>query len=759
MPAKLNEKISKEARLACEKWREGFKYNIDLFHENQIFIMGQQWTKDQEDDMMKTYKKIAMTANHLGAMRNSLLGEQQQNTPQIEVIPITNCKQEVIQIRQDVTKEIMFSSDSKTVYQVVAGQSMFSFSAYCIDTDYSNEESFNQDIKYHYFRDPTKTYFDLSAEHINKIDGEFCGYYTRMSRSKFKQIYGEDVEEKILKTSQITQSKEEIALAVQPTGDGSDDPFCWADDDSITIIHHYKRTYINDMLYKMSNGESLNQEELEEVIEKSKEINQRKKFESLGMQYQGIQQQEYEPNEYDEESVSDESGNEEEKSGNEFPDYEIMTLWMDDEPVRIEQKKEYKRCKIMHYVIAGDYVLDESEFASNKWLPIVFVDYDSYYDKSGKQICQSFFGDAKDTQRYINYIRTLSAHILKISRYDQFMGSKKNVASLDTRRNWSDPSSIQGMIAYDESPSGAKPEQLRPPELSESLFTQYQLAVDDLYRLTGLYPARMGNSTDEASGKAQRERTKQGSYATNVFKNSIDRAIAAGGMIINSMIPKVYDVERVMSIMTSDGRRNVTINSDDGYGNIENDIRKGSYDVVLIAGPSYEGQKQDALESLQSVLQADPTSFPLIADLYADNLPLGNTTEIKNRLKTRVPPEIIEAGKTGQMPQQHGPNPEQQAMELQQQEMQQAMMFKSKELELKEQEIKLKQQEILMEAQFKLQELETERLKTAGELQEQELRYAAESERTESNAQIAHADNLVKILTHKMKENRQGDVR
>lgn len=747
MPAKLNEKIAKEARLACEKWREGFKYNIDLYHLMHTFIFGQQWTKDEEDDMMKTYKKIAMTANHLGAMANSLIGEQQQNTPQIQVIPITNCKQEVVQVRQDITKEIMFSTDAKTVYQVSARQAAIGgWGSYCVDTDYSHRDSFDQDIQYHYFKDATKTYFDLSSEHINKIDGEHSGYYTRMSRTKFRQVYGKDIEEKILHTSQITQSKEEIALAVQPTGDGSDDPFCWADDESITIIHHYKRTYVKDMLYKMSSGDSLNQEELDEVIEKSKEINQKRKFEALGMQYQGTEDNEYESgNIENEESV-------EEDVENEIPEYDRITLWIDDEPVRIEQKKEYKRCRIMHYVIAGDYELDKSEFASDEWLPMIFVDNDSYYDKSGKQICRSFFGDAQDTQRYINYIRTQSAHMLKISRYDQFMGSKKNVASLDTRRNWADPSSIQGMIAYDESPSGAKPEQIRPPELSESLFTQYQLAVDDLYRLTGLYPARMGNSTDEASGVAQRERTKQGSYSTYVFSNSVNRAIAAGGMVVNSMIPRVYDAERVMSIMTSEGRRNITVNADDGYGNIENDIRRGSYQVVLIAGPSYEGQKQEALESLQSVLQADPTSFPLIADLYADNLPLGNTTEIKNRLKTRVPPEIIEAGKTGKMPQQHGPNPEQQALQLQQQEMQQAMQFKAKELELKEQEIKLKQQEIMMEAQFKLQELETERLKTAGELQEQELRYAAESERTQTNAQIAHADNLVKVLTHKMKE-------
>jgi len=433
-------------------------------------------------------------------------------------------------------------------------------------------------------------------------------------------------------------------------------------------------------------------------------------------------------------------------------DPERMTLWDEGEVVRIEEKRPAKKHKIIHYKFAGDYELDKTEFPSEQ-LPMPFVDNNSYYDKSGKQICRSFFGDAKDTQRYLNYLRTQSAYILKVSRYDQWIGSKKNVASLDTRRNWTDPNNIQGMLTYDESPSGAKPEQIRPPELSVSLFQQYQLAIEDLYTSTGLYPARMGNNGDEASGKAIDARTRQGSYSTYVFFNSINRAIATGGAIVNEMIPRVYDTERVLALMTPDeGMKNITINKQtDDYGEqIDNDIRKGTYEVRLKPGPSYEGQKEQALQSLREVLQADPTSFNLIADLYADNLPLSNTIEIKNRLKTRVPPQIVEAGKTGKMPEQQGPSPEEQAIQLQQQEIQIQAGFKQKELELKDKEIQLKQQEIIQEAQFKIQELETKRLEVAGKLQEQELRYEAEMQRTEADSNIAHADNLVKILTHKI---------
>ena len=91
-----------------------------------------------------------------------------------------------------------------------------------------------------------------------------------MSRKKFRQIYGKDVEEKIVSTK-IAATKEEIALAVQPND--RDDPFSWADDEAITIIHYYVRKYDKDMLYKLSNGEILNQEEMDELIESSREKN------------------------------------------------------------------------------------------------------------------------------------------------------------------------------------------------------------------------------------------------------------------------------------------------------------------------------------------------------------------------------------------------------------------------------------------------------------------------------------------------------
>jgi hypothetical protein len=714
---KRAEKVAREARMAAERWRQYFHTNIQQYHAFHDFVLGKQWT-DEESDMLKTYKKIPLQFNKLATLVNTLLGEQQQNTPQLEVVPLGGCDEETAAVREAIIKNLMFTSDAKTAYQVAASQAFIGgFGAFAVMTDYTHDKSFDQDIMYRYFKDATKCYWDVGAEHTNKIDGMRCGWLARMSRTKLRQLHGKTIEEKILPDNPIAATREEVAAAtsVDDTGEGQ---YTWADNDSVTIQHDFKKTFANDMLYKLSNGRVVNQSELDELIAQSQQ-----RLVAMGVEIMG-----------DEE--------------------EVMALYDGAEPVRIEGSREYKRPKIVYRQICGDYVLDETEFPSDM-LPLVYVDQASYYDKHGKQVCRPFVIDAKDAQRYLNYLGTQSAYVLKVSRYDQWIGSKKNVASNDTAQIWCDPLAQQGMLTYDESPNGDKPWQVQPPELSQSLLTQYQRAMEDLYTSTGLYPSRLGQEGNEISGAAIDARTRQGSYSTFAAFNAINRAIAAGGEVLNTMIPRVYDAERVMTLMMPDeGQKTITINQQlDEYGElVQNDIRKGTFQVRLVAGASYEGQKQQALDSLNMILQANPQLLNIIADLYAENLPLMNTIELKNRLRTLVPPQILEAGKKGKSAQEEqpqGPSPEEQMMQMQQEQMQMEAQFKMKELELKEQELQLKAQEMQAEIEREAARLETERLEVAAQLEEQQLRYMAETDRTRSDAAIAHADNLTKLLTQK----------
>jgi hypothetical protein len=756
MKPKKDNKVATKAKDYIKKWTQYFKYNIDNYHLMHTFVMGSQWNTE-ETDILKSFKKVPLQFNKLSTLINTLLGEQQQNTPQLEVVPLSNCDERTAEIRQIVVKDLMLSTDAKTVYQQAAAQAFVGgFGAFIIDTAYTYDKSFDLDIIYRPVKDATHCYWDIGAEHINKIDGMRCGYVSRMTREKFQQVYGKDIENQVLsETAGEVKSKGNADFSASVEDNvATEFGFCWADDQSVTVIDDFERTYVKDILYKMSNGDVLDKTQMDELIISSKDHIAKKQVEMNAiMQAQQVQ--------------SMAGGGDYGMNPQEIPipappiemmqDIDIMALYIDGELVRIEGEREYKRSKFIHRKIAGEYILEEEEFPSED-CPIIFVDQNSFYDKNGKQVCRPFITDAVDAQRFLNYLGTQIAYLLKISRYDQFIGNKENASSPQTQKVWTNPAAVQGMLMYDSAKDGSKPEQLRPPELPISLINQYQRAIEDMYTSTGMYPSRLGQQGNEVSGAAIDARTRQGSYPTYVAFNSINRAITAGGTVVNQMIPRVYDTERVMSLMFPDkGRQAVKVNEQqDDYGEmIKNDLRKGSFEVRLQAGPSYEGQKAEALQSLNLALQGNPQIFNLIADLYAENLPLTNTLEIRNRFKTLVPPEIVEAGKSGQMPQEAAqPSAQDQAAMAEAQ-------YKMQKIELEKQKLQMEMQESQTKAEMEQQQMQLKYLENASQLEEAKLRYMAEMHRTHSDNAISHADNITKIMIEhsKAKEKQYGDTK
>jgi hypothetical protein len=154
------------------------------------------------------------------------------------------------------------------------------------------------------------------------------------------------------------------------------------------------------------------------------------------------------------------------------------------------------------------------------------------------------------------------------------------------------------------------------------------------------------------------------------------------------------------------------------------------------------------------VLSKSPDLFNMIADLYVENLPMPNSIEMRNRLRTLIPPEIIEAGKTGQpLP----PKPPQQdpMLELKMQELQLKMQEAQAKAQLEQQKIALDEQKLMMESHQagidfskELQKLEAEKEQVSMQLKEQELRFHGEMARIQADMHKNHSQNVVKILTH-----------
>lgn len=695
---KKNAAKAQAIRADIKKWDDYWRFNRTQYHEWMDFIFGNMW-KEDESKVFTRYNKIPMTCNKMAPLAAYMLGEQRQNTPALQVYPSEDTPLDVVEVRESLVKDRINTQESKIAFQwafqcaIVGGYGAFSAA-----TGYEDNYSFNQEILTERIQDPTRCYWDVAAESPCKTDGMLAGKRTRISRSKFSQMYGKKIEQSVPSSSYT----EDTSL------------MSFSDDDTITVIDHYEREYDAMTIYLLSNDRVVD----EDVLDKM-------------------------------ERIENEDGDD---------------LLMDQgEVVEIVEEREVPRYKIRHYQIAGDYILEDEDFPSEQ-LPILFVDQNSYFDKDQKQICRPFFKDAQDAQRYLNYLFTQSAYIIKVSRYDQYIASKANVKSPDTQAIWRDPSTQQGALIYDESPNGNKPEKQMPSELPQSLLTQYERCLHDIESSTGIYGTQLGAQGSENSGKAIDARTQQGAYNTYVCYDSLNRAIACYGQIVNEMIPKVYDNKRLLMLRMADQNlRPVTINEPiDEYGSgANNDMTKGRFKIRLMPGPSSEGQKAEARESMQMLLQADPTLFKLFGDIYVENLPLPNNIELRNRIKTIIPPEIVEAGRTGKplppKPQQEDPMVELKKMQLKLQasdienkrlDAQQKAQAKIQELQLKQMELSSRVNHDAQATAMEWQRLEAEKLETAAQLQEQEMRYQSEMARIQTDADISHAENISRLLIH-----------
>ena len=688
-----------------DKWDKYWRINRTEYYVWIDFIMGTQWLED-ESKLFERYNKIPLEVNKLGVLYNHVIGDQIQNTPNLQISPDEDVPVETANIRGALIKNITLNSDTKTVFQRAFGQAVCAgYGAWRAGTEYLHDESFEQEPRIYGFDDPNCCYWDISAKHMTKTDGMFSGFKTRMSRKAFRDLHGKDVESQI-GSSSITE----------------DATMAFADDDSITIIDDFEKKGKKENIYKLSDGSVVNSDQYGQ-LEKIKV--ERKRY-----------------------------------------------LLKDGQPVTVFEKREVVKYTIKHRQIAGDFVLEETDFPTKKLLPVVFVDMRSYYTKSGQQITRSFFKDVKDAQRYLNYLATQSAYIMKISRYDQFMAPRKSVACPDVEQMWRDPSVVNGALVYDETTSGLKPEQLRPAELSQSLIQQYERTLMDIQSGTGIYNTQLGEMGNEVSGTAIAGRNRRGAKNTQIPKTSVDIAVAITGEIINEMIPVIYDTQRSLVLpMDQSTEQKVEINRPaDPYGlQIDNDMTKGRYKIRLKPGVSYEGQKEEALDSFQLVLQADRSGsvFPMIADLYAENLPLDNNMEIRNRLRTMVSPEIIEAGKTGKPlpPKPPQPDPQMMLVQIKQQEVQQKAQKDQQDAQIKMQDLQHKQAELqrkAIESQHEMDmayaKIEAEKQEAAAELQASILRYEGEMQNISKDLQINHSDHLVRMLEHSGKIFHEKDM-
>lgn len=234
----------------------------------------------------------------------------------------------------------------------------------------------------------------------------------------------------------------------------------------------------------------------------------------------------------------------------------------------------------------------------------------------------------------------------------------------------------------------------------------------------GLHDASLGAQSNETSGRAIMARQREGDVATFNFIDNQSRAIRHTGRILVDLIPKIYDIPRIVRVIKEDGSNySVPVNQpvipkppEDGQQNAPQgqpqfqpipeelkaelegvskvfDLAAGKYDVTCEAGPSFTSRREESAQQMMEFIRVFPQAAPFVGDLLAKNLDWPGSDEIANRLQAMLPPQA-QGDKPPQLMQA-----EQAIEQLKQQvgQMGQALQEKQTEAQFKAQELQIKQ--------------------------------------------------------------------
>jgi hypothetical protein len=325
------------------------------------------------------------------------------------------------------------------------------------------------------------------------------------------------------------------------------------------------------------------------------------------------------------------------------------------------RSREVDRRQVKWIKTNGFEILEERDWAG-KHIPVVRV-IGNEYEIDGRIYISGLVRNAKDAQRMYNYWTSQEAEMLALAPKAPFIGyggqfeGYENQWKTANTNNWPylevNPDVTDGAGAVLPLPQRA------PPPLAQTGLIQAKMgAADDIKGTTGQYDASLGMQGNERSGKAILAREKQGDTGTYHYVDNLGRAIRYVTRQLIDLIPKIYDTQRVARIIGVDNevgmvKINPTQQSPvneirDEMGNVIEKIYNptiGLYDVMVTTGPGYMTKRQEALDNMSNILQANPQMWTVAGDLFVKNMDWPGAQEMAARFRKLIDPKLLEDDK------------------------------------------------------------------------------------------------------------------
>lgn len=584
-----------------------------------------------------------LTINKLPQHVRQVTNDQRQNRPSGKVIPADDkADPEMAEIFDGIVRHIEYMSDADVAYDTACeNQVAFGEGYIRILTEYCDDKTFDQDIKIGRVRNSFSVYMDPTIQDPCGSDAKWCFITEDILKEDYERMFPDAMP----------------VSSLQNAGIGDQSLSQWVNESTVRIAEYFYVDYEKKTLNLYPDN-----------MTAYKGSSEAKQIEAMG--FQPIRQREVDV-------------------------------------------KKIKWCKIN-----GFEVLEKQEWPG-QWIPVVRV-IGNEFEIDGRIYVSGLVRNAKDAQRMYNFWVSQEAEMLALAPKapfigygGQFEGYEQQWKTANTQ-NWPylevNPDVTDGNGAVLPLPQRAA-----PPLPQTGLIQAKMGASDDIKATTGQYDSSLGQTSNERSGKAILARERQTDTGTYHFVDNLARAIRYVTRQIVDLIPKIYDTERVARIVGLDGevdRVKINPNQPMPVNRIvdENGIEiekiynpsVGRYDVCVTTGPSYMTKRQEALDAMAQLLQANPNLWAIAGDLFVKNMDWPGAEEMAERFAKTIDPALM--SDDDKPPALQAAEQQMQAMQAEMQQMFQMLQNVQNSMEAKD--IAIKE----FEAQVRAYDAETKRI-------------------------------------------------
>jgi hypothetical protein len=419
--------------------------------------------------------------------------------------------------------------------------------------------------------------------------------------------------------------------------------------------------------------------------------------------------------------------------------------------------------QVMWVKVDGSNVLEGPYYYDWKRIPVIRCP-GRYVNIEGRRKFQSLIRHAKDAQRSYNSRASDMIERSALLPKAPYLVTETMIKGYEDQWNQANVQS-RPYLPYNVDPKAAEtmPHRMEPLDLPQGAMALAQMSIQDIQATIGYFDPALGNAEEmnRVSGKALVQHTARSDLGSYEFISGFRAAMQLTWEMLIDMIPKVMDSERIERIIGHDGvEKMVTINgAQPGTEDLVNDLSKGSYDVEVTIGPSFQTARQEALDTLIAFSEALPNTAPMIADLLAKNIDTPDAQEMARRL--RIP--LIQQGlvqpteaEKAANPQIGQPTPAQQAQQKMQQDEAALLAAKTQKMQA---DAGIAQSK-LQSSPGEQEKLKLGNMKLASEIHDSALTHAGipnQGEQASAQLELQHQHNLnQQELQHNEATHRQG---